>query len=144
MEQTYQPDTESIQQSNQLLEKPKYADYIHSDGRKWEELTTEEKQKVRKKLNKKDKKKSNNPISDLIIEAPKDIETPTSKVVVIDTEDYSVTAQINWCIFQIKLGLQTNKVTKDQSKYNFYCFNGQERSKFCNLGVNLFIYISVD
>jgi len=82
----------------QIEEQPqisKYADYLHSDGRKWDQLTVEEKKKIRKKLAKKFNK---------VIVAP-----PTES-----RKETTYEEELEWCINQLKLGLTKNAVTPEQ------------------------------
>jgi hypothetical protein len=85
----------------------KYADYVHSDGRKWAELTADEKKKVRKKLKKKKDKseKSKNPY----YEATTKFRGQPEKKLTFEDD-------LEWCLSQLKLGLTANVVTQQQCR----------------------------
>lgn len=96
----------------QTEQKSKYADYVHKDGRTWEELTPEERKKVRKKLNKKKKKQEKQKLKKEGLK--KHVEKIKGKS--------NFEQELQWCVDQIKLGLTHNEVTPDQCKFNFYYF----------------------
>lgn len=87
-------------------QKSKYSDYVHSDGRKWDDLTAEERKKVRKKLNKKNKKQSKK----------QNIQELTKKHQERTKGKSNFEKELLWCIDQIKLGLTHNAVTPEQCK----------------------------
>lgn len=96
-QKTEVPPTEEISESKPSQPKSKYADYVTPDGRTWDQLSANEKKKIKKKLNKKNKAKAA-PVPD------------------VENMDFSVDAQIEWTLRQIKLGLTSKDVTKDQCK----------------------------
>ena len=100
-----QQQVDTVQETDQK-QVSKYADYVHTDGRKWEELEPDEKKKLKKKLAKKYKKKEEkkNPY---IVQTTKF--KGTEKTTTYEEE-------LEWCIGQLKLGLTANVVTPDQCK----------------------------
>ena len=97
----------------------KYSDYVHTDGRKWDELKPEEKKKLKKKLSKKDKKKpeNKNPFLEQTIKF-KGVEKTTT-----------YEEELEWSIGQLKLGLTANVVTPAQCKIQI---NNRSRRKLKN------------
>lgn len=112
-------ETAEITETTEITEKPstqpgdqksKYSDYVTKDGRTWDQLDAEERKKIRKKLNKKNKKK-NAKVAENAVDG---------KAKVVAKQDFSVAAQIKWCTSQIRLGLNSNAVTKDQCKQSSF------------------------
>jgi hypothetical protein len=52
------PNNTEVSENKPAEQKSKYADYVTPDGRTWDQLSADERKKIRKKLNKKNKKKN--------------------------------------------------------------------------------------
>ena len=100
--------TDNTQNQTGESQKSQYSDYVHSDGRKWDELTADERKKIKRKLNKKKKKQKQKQDDAAYKESIKG--------------KSSFQIELQWCIDQIKLGITANAVTPEQRKETFLLF----------------------
>lgn len=117
-----QVETREIEKQEDKPNQPqsKYADYVHTDGRSWVELTKEERRKIKKKLNKKKKKEAKK----------KNMQELTKKHEEKTKGKSNFEKELLWCIDQIKLGLTHNAVTPEQCEFMSIKFSEGEHGSF--------------
>ena len=114
-------ETQELVAPDESESKSRFADYVAPDGRRWDQLTTDEKAKVRKKFKKKNqtqllKEKAIEMTASL--QKAADSKAKPENPDEVEKESKSILeSQIRWCTAQIRLGLTNNNVTKDQCRF---------------------------